>query len=294
MRGRDPAIVDRGRPRHDLADGDADASAGAARTTATIFRRCTRRTCAPACSARTCIATSARSSSRRRKSGAARTATRAKSCVPSYTDPSDAPDAAVTIMRAWEHGWIAQHFVDTNPEINGATGKLQTAYLDHLVPRPDGRYLLFFIKTDNRVMNCVLAAVLRQHRHARRREPQRRRAVVARAATRRVPSRAGRRPTSRCAATSRMTSWCIARAVQRRLGPHAAAALSMVPGRDRAPRHARALRACRSRAQPQCDIVTRGGTATYAVLEERSTPGPQPDLDAQLELDHSHPRRARR
>src|SRR5204862_7205787 len=68
----------------------------------------------------------------------------------------DAPAAAVTIMRSWEHGCVAQHFVDTNPEINGATGKLQTAYLDHLVPRPDGRYLLFFIKTDNRVMNAYL------------------------------------------------------------------------------------------------------------------------------------------
>ena len=51
---------------------------------------------------------------------------------------------------------MLQHFVDTSPEMAGATGKLQHAYLDHLVPRPDGRYLVFFVKTDNHIMNAYL------------------------------------------------------------------------------------------------------------------------------------------
>ena len=49
-----------------------------------------------------------------------------------------------------------QHFVDASPELNSGTGRLQAAYLDHLVPRPDGRYLVFFVKTDNRIMNAFL------------------------------------------------------------------------------------------------------------------------------------------
>jgi hypothetical protein len=183
----------------------------------------------------------------------------------------DAPDAAVTIMRAWEHGWVAQHFVDTNPEINGATGKLQTAYLDHLVPRPDGRYLLFFIKTDNRVMN----AYLRRFFASTGTPDAVNRSVVelwSRPADAPVPSRADVPDLAlrRCEPRDELV---IARAVQRKLGPHAAAALSMVPGEielnDTRERFARAgLERSRS-----CDIVTRGGVATYAVLEERSTPG---------------------
>jgi hypothetical protein len=65
----------------------------------------------------------------------------------------------------------------------------------------------------------------------------------------------------------------IARAVQRKLGPHAAAALSMVPGEiDLADTRERFARAGLERSR-SCDIVTRAGVATYAVLEERSTPG---------------------
>src|SRR5689334_17248085 len=66
------------------------------------------------------------------------------------------PDAAISVMRAWEHSWVTQHFVDTSSDLRGATGKLQAAYLDHLVPRPDGRYVVFFVKTDNVAMNRYL------------------------------------------------------------------------------------------------------------------------------------------
>jgi hypothetical protein len=183
----------------------------------------------------------------------------------------DAPDAAVTIMRAWEHGWVAQHFVDTNPEINGATGKLQTAYLDHLVPRPDGRYLLFFVKTDNRVMNSYLRRFF-----ASTGTPDAvNRTVVelwSRPGNAPVPSGEDAHGVTlrRCEPPDELV---ISRAVQRRLGPHAAAALSMVPGElelnDTRERFARAgLERSRN-----CEIVSREGRATYAVLEERSTPG---------------------
>lgn len=68
--------------------------------------------------------------------------------------PDHDPDGAVTVMRAWERAWIGQHLVSVNPEIDGTAGKLQLAYLDHILPRPDGHFLVFFVKADNRIMNA--------------------------------------------------------------------------------------------------------------------------------------------
>jgi hypothetical protein len=184
---------------------------------------------------------------------------------------ADTPDAAVTIMRAWEHGWILQHFVDTNPEINGATGKLQAAYLDHLVPRPDGRYLLFFIKTDNHVMNAYLRRFF-----ASTGTPDAVNRSIVELWSR--PADAAVGPVLDAADVALrgcepQDELVIARAVQRKLGPHAAAALSMVPGEiELSDTRARFAGAGLERSR-SCEIVTRSGVTAYAVLEERSTPG---------------------
>jgi hypothetical protein len=174
-------------------------------------------------------------------------------------------------MRAWEHGWVAQHFVDTSPEINGATGKLQTAYLDHLVPRPDGRYLVFFVKTDNRIMNAYLKrffastgtpdAVNRSVVELWSRPPD---APVA------GPQWAPAVSIRACEGSDELV---VARAVQRRLGPYAAAALSMVPGELRLDdTRARFGRAGLERSR-SCEVVMRDQACAFAILEERSTPG---------------------
>jgi hypothetical protein len=176
-------------------------------------------------------------------------------------------------MRAWEHGWVLQHFVDTTPELNGATGKLQFAYLDHLVPRPDGRYLLFFIKTDNHIMNAYLKrffsstgtpdAVSRctvelWSRHAQ-------------AARGREPSVHGAGAFCRACEPSDRT--LVYRAAERCFGTAAATALSLLPEElDLPDTSARFTRAGLERYR-RCQIVVRDAIATYAIIEEYSTPG---------------------
>jgi hypothetical protein len=184
--------------------------------------------------------------------------------------PEQTPDAAVTIMRAWEHGWLAQHFVDSSPELNGATGRLQTAYLDHVVPRPDGRYLLFFIKTDNRVMDAYLGRFFAS-------------TGTAEAVSRSVVElwrRPGDAPKSRAVQDNVQIrslvpadEAMVARAVEQRLGTHAAAALSMVPGELEIPdTRARFAKLGLERGRI-CQIALFDDVPAYAIVEERSTPG---------------------
>jgi hypothetical protein len=184
--------------------------------------------------------------------------------------PEQAPDAAVTIMRAWEHGWVLQHFVDTSPELAGATGKLQHAYLDHLVPRPDGRYLMFFVKTDNRIMNAYLRRFF-----ASTGTPE--------AVTRSTvelwsrPADASRGDTSTDAVEVRKgvkdDEVVIARAAQRCLGSAGAGALSMIPGELELPDTSGRFAAAGLERRRDYSVVTRNGESLYALLEERATPG---------------------
>jgi hypothetical protein len=182
--------------------------------------------------------------------------------------PEQAPDAAVTVMRAWEHAWVAQHFVDVSPQLMGATGRLQTAYLDHVVPRPDGRYLLFFVKSDNRLMNAYLNRFFDG-------------TGTPDAVTRSVVelwSRPGHLES--VASGAQRLRGCrpdeevvVGRAAQRCLGAGAAAALSMFPGELYLPdTHARFAKADLLRGR-SCEIMALDGQVAYAVLEERSTPG---------------------
>jgi hypothetical protein len=184
--------------------------------------------------------------------------------------PRDAPDAAVTVMRAWEYGWVAQHFINTSPDLNSGTGQLQTALLDHLVPRPDGRYLLFFVKTDNRIMNAYLrrffattgtpdAVSCTTVELWSRKRPQ---------AT--APRRTGDIRLRRCLPSEELL---VSRAAQRCFGPQAAAALSMLPNEISLPdTRERFARAGLERTRG-CDLVLRDDEPVYALLEERATPG---------------------
>ena len=184
--------------------------------------------------------------------------------------PEQAPDAAVTVMRAWEHAWVLQHFVDTSPELAGATGKLQHAYLDHLVPRPDGRYLVFFVKTDNRIMNAYLRrfftttgtpeAVTRSTMELWSRPTDGCRGAA-------PSSEIAVRP---CTAEDELV---IARAAQRCLSVYGAGALSMVPGEFMLPDTGRRFAAAGLLRSRDCRMVMVSGESTYALIEERATPG---------------------
>jgi hypothetical protein len=65
----------------------------------------------------------------------------------------EAPDGAASVLRAWEHGWVAQHLVNVSQQFNGAAGHVLIAMMEFLQRRPDGQHLVFFVKSDNRQMN---------------------------------------------------------------------------------------------------------------------------------------------
>jgi hypothetical protein len=187
--------------------------------------------------------------------------------------PDGAPNAAVTVMRAWEHAFLLQHFVDATPELSGATGRLQAAYLDHVLPRPDGRYLVFFVKTDNHVMN----AYLRRFFASTGTPDAVSRSTVALWIR---PADAPSPGADRTSGASVELRACeprdeilIARAAQRAFGAYAAAALSMQPGELYIPdTEWRFERAGLDRSR-RCQVAARAGERAYAVIEERTTPG---------------------
>jgi hypothetical protein len=184
--------------------------------------------------------------------------------------PVDAPDAAVTVMRAWEHAWVAQHFVDTSPDLNSGTGKLQTALLDHLVPRPDGRYLLFFVKTDNQIMNSYFRRFV-----ATTGTPDAVTRTTVELWSRKVttqpaPGAGVATSVRRCDPADELI---VARAAQRHLGMHSAAALSMLPGELGLPDTQRRFAKAGLDRDRICDLVLVDGEPVYAIVEERSTPG---------------------
>lgn len=183
--------------------------------------------------------------------------------------PVGAPDAAVTVMRAWEHGWVAQHFVDVNPAINGATGKLQTAYLDHLIPRADGRFLVFFIKEDNHVMNGYMR---RFFASVGTPESVGRSLVELWSHTGTTGSHGVSHPGHVRAMTAE-DAIIVARAAERALGIAGATALSMRFAEMELPdSRARFARAGLDR-QRECEILWCDETRALALLDERATPG---------------------
>jgi len=184
--------------------------------------------------------------------------------------PEHAPDAAATVLRAWEHAWIPQHYVEIRHESGSATGDLQVAYLDHIVPRADGRYLVFFVKTDNHAMNGYLKRFFSS-------------VGTPDAVTKSVMELWSGMVSSIESTASpvgvvvrRLEAYdepIVARAVERVLGQSAAAALSIVPGEMDLPDCRERFAAASLERSRECWVVTRDGTILYAVLEERTTPG---------------------
>lgn len=187
--------------------------------------------------------------------------------------PEGAPNAAVTVMRAWEHAFVLQHFVDASPELGGATGRLQAAYLDYVLPRPDGRYLVFFVKTDNHVMNAYLRrffastgtpdAVSRSTVELWIRPGD----AAVTGGDRDVP------PFASLRACEPGDETLLARAAQRAFGSYAAAALSMHPGELYIPDTERRFARAGLERSRTCRVATCDGERAYAVIEERTTPG---------------------
>jgi hypothetical protein len=184
--------------------------------------------------------------------------------------PKEAPDAAVTAMRAWEACWLLQHFVDASSERFGATGKLQFAYIDHVLPRPDGRYIIFFVKADNAVMNAYFNKFFETTGTAEALSCTTVDLWIRRTPEQTVIELDPAISVEPCTSKDEET---VSNAARRELGSHAAAAVSMLPGQltlpDTTERFGRAG-LVRTR---DCVLVKRAGRIAYAVLEERSSPG---------------------
>ncbi len=183
--------------------------------------------------------------------------------------PADSPDGAVTIVRAWEHAWVLQHFVDVSPEINGATGRLQFAYLDHLLPRPDGRYLLFFVKDDNQRMNAYLERFF-----ACTGTPD----AVTRSQVElwSHPGEDGRPTVETDMQLRRLTADdepVLMRASQRCLGhPWGRGLACMTPGLLDLPDTRRRFERAGLLRERRCHVIESEGQLLYALVEERATP----------------------
>jgi hypothetical protein len=185
--------------------------------------------------------------------------------------PPDAPDGAASVLRAWEHGWVAQHIVSVSQQFNGAAGHLQLAFLDYVLRRSDGQYLLYFVKTDNHQMNAFndrfIAAtgtpeVLERrtvgfwHRLGSAREPH--------------------LDLGDCKVTAMRTSHepVIARAAERLFGNHGALGLSFVPGEFGLPESEAAFkRLGLSRRRTSSVVMSGRGQPLWAAVEEHTSQG---------------------
>jgi hypothetical protein len=198
--------------------------------------------------------------------------------------PPDKPNAAVTVMRAWERAWLLQHFVDVGTRFEGATGKLQFAYLDHILPRPDGRYLMFFVKTDNHGLNSYLrrflasigtpesASICEVELWSRSETPQPPPEEVIFDAE--VSESGVREPAAvQIRPLALDDEIVVARAAERALGSAATSALSMRPGEFSLPATQEAFERADLERDRRCEVAWRGDKRVYALLEERSTPG---------------------
>ncbi|MBN1655066.1 MAG: hypothetical protein JXA30_14955 [Deltaproteobacteria bacterium] len=185
--------------------------------------------------------------------------------------PAKSPNIAMTSLRGWERAWMAQHFVSVNPKFDRAIGRLQLAQLDHVLPRSDGHYILFFVKADNKLMNAFLqnfffttgttdsVTIITVELWYRSGD----KAIGSVERDRLINLRAMRRDEEQL----------VSRAAQRYLGILPAAALSMLPGEFALPNSSKSFSKAGLLRDRICRVATFRRRPVYAVLEERSSPG---------------------
>lgn len=178
------------------------------------------------------------------------------------------PAAGVSALRAWENAWVIQHMVATRNLQHYQPGVLHMSYLDYVLPRPDGQYMIVFVNRANRRIAKFLDAFF-----SLTGTPE----AVARTpldlwihpggAERARPDELTVRP------MRRKDRRLIQNAASRTLGKVAAAALSVredemdLPETQRAFARHGLLRSRRTR------LITDRGTPLLAMLEERASPG---------------------
>lgn len=180
-------------------------------------------------------------------------------------------DATISVLRAWESGWIVQHFGASSADGFRWSGELQMASLDYLIPRPAGRYVFFFVEVKNRSMNAFYERFFRLTGTSEAIE----RSTV------QLWSLTGDHG---AAPLHRSSEWpvrtvrardevVVARAGARALGPMTAAALSMVPGELRLPSLGAEFRRIGLERGREVELMYHRRRPAYALLHERCSPG---------------------
>jgi hypothetical protein len=197
--------------------------------------------------------------------------------------PSREPQAAFSGVRVWEKTWLVQHFGALGTADRRATGTLQLASLDFVMPQRETHYLAFFVRAENAGMNAFLQKFLRLTG-----TPE----AVARVAVTRwllrgdrppspgggvqaAPSAAGQaRPAPALRPISHSDEVVVSRAAERTLGVMAANALSLLPGAFSLPATSgRFARLGLARDRQAWVITEAGGAIDAALLKESASPG---------------------
>ena len=184
------------------------------------------------------------------------------------------PVATMSAVRAWERSWFVQHFGVTSS--SGAlrwAGELQMAMTDHLMMRPDGRFVIFVVNEANVSMNAFYARFFEltgtpEAIERGRLELWSRPAHVQRAPAHGLAARGWHLRPARASEEQ-----VVARAAERVLGPRTAAALSLRPGELRIPDTARRFRRLGLERERRCLMLCRGREPACALLRESTSPG---------------------
>jgi hypothetical protein len=182
--------------------------------------------------------------------------------------PARELQAAFSGVRVWEKTWLAQHFGALHTADRRATGTLQLAYVDFVMPQRDTHYMSFFVRAENARMNTF---------HEKFFEltgtPESVSRVTLSLWMLRAGARASRATNDLVRPMAETDEVVVSRAAERVLGSMATSALSFVPHEfnlpDTTARFAR-LRLDRCR---EAWVVSDRDAIKAALFKERTSPG---------------------
>jgi hypothetical protein len=195
--------------------------------------------------------------------------------------PAREPQAAFSAVRVWEKTWLGQHFGALATADRRATGTLQLACLDFVMPQRDSHYLAFFVRAENAGMNSF---------HSKFLELTGTPEAVGRVTVTRWLLRGDRspsagspvvlagqddlRPSPSLRPIEDGDEVLVSRAAERSLGIMAANALAMMPGTFSLPASARAFAQLGlTRGRKTWVFTEPSGAIGAALLKESASPG---------------------
>ena len=181
-------------------------------------------------------------------------------------------DGTASVLRAWERTWIGQHFAAISTRAGQVSGTLHFAAVDHVLLRPDGHYLMFFVKADNERMNAFYQRFFELTGTP---EAFERSVVELWSRPRADFSMPEGADAKRFAVRALRASdeVLVERAGESLFGSLATSALSFRPGDVTLPSTSRAFSKAHLVRGRRCRVVSHRGTPVWALLEERASPG---------------------